>query len=221
VHTRLTLLMTAILLVGGTVFFTVAEWNNTRTIGALAGADKLLGGWFAAVQPRTAGFNAWDYGGATDETLLATIMLMFIGGGSAGTAGGLKVTTFAVLFLLIVAEVRGEDDVIAFDRRINRRLVRRAATVALLGVAAVISGTIVLSHLSDASLRDVLFETTSAFSTVGLSTGITPQLGAPAQLVLVGLMFLGRLGPITLVSALALRQRNRRYRFPEGAPLIG
>jgi potassium uptake TrkH family protein len=220
-HTRLTLLMTTVLLVGGTGFITLTEWANDGTVGALAPAEKLLAGWFHAVQPRTAGFNAWDYGAVTDETLLGTIMLMFVGGGSAGTAGGLKVTTFIVLFFVIVAEVRGEEDVVAFDRRIDHRVVRQATTVALLGVAAVVGGTMVLTELTDLPFRDVLFETTSAFATVGLSTGITPEIGEPGQLVLVALMFLGRLGPITLVSALALRERNRRYRYPEGAPLIG
>ncbi len=220
-HTRLTLLMTGVLLVGGTAFITLAEWGNPGTLGSFGPVGKLLGGWFHAVQPRTAGFNAWDYGAATDETLLGTIILMFIGGGSAGTAGGLKVTTFIVLFFVIVAEVRGDDDVIAFDRRIDHRVIRQAITVALLGVAAVIGGTMVLTELTDLPFRDVLFETTSAFATVGLSTGITPEVTGPGQLVLVALMFLGRLGPITLVSALALRERNRRYRYPEGAPLIG
>ena len=220
-HTRLTLAMTAVLLLGGAAFITLTEWTNEGTVGTLAPVERLLGGWFHAVQPRTAGFNAWDYGAVTDETLLATIMLMFVGGGSAGTAGGLKVTTFIVLFFVIVAEVRGDDDVIAFDRRIDDRVVRQATTVALLGVAAVMGGTMLLTELTDLPFRDVLFETTSAFATVGLSTGITPQVSGPGQLVLVVLMFLGRLGPITLVSALALRERNRRYRYPEGAPLIG
>ncbi|MEO6019997.1 MAG: potassium transporter TrkG [Knoellia sp.] len=220
-HTRLTLLMTGLLLLGGTAFITLAEWGNPGTIGPMGPLGKLLGGWFHAVQPRTAGFNAWDYGQVTDETLLGTILLMFVGGGSAGTAGGLKVTTFIVLFFVIVAEVRGDDDVIAFDRRIEHRVIRQAITVALLGLAAVIGGTMVLTELTDLPFRDVLFETTSAFATVGLSTGITPKIGGPGQLVLVALMFLGRLGPITLVSALALRERNRRYRYPEGAPLIG
>ncbi|GAA4407988.1 potassium transporter TrkG [Fodinibacter luteus] len=220
-HTRLTLSMTAALLGGGTAFVTLAEWGNDGTVGGLPPLAKLLAGWFHAVQPRTAGFNAWDYGQVTDETLMGTILLMFVGGGSAGTAGGLKVTTFIVLFFVIVAEVRGDRDVIAFDRRIDHRVVRQATTVALLGVAAVVGGTMLLTELTDLPLPDVMFETTSAFATVGLSTGITPQVGEPGQLVLVVLMFLGRLGPITLVSALALRQRTRRYTLPEGAPLIG
>lgn len=220
-HTRLTLLVTAVLLVGGTVFLTAAEWGNPSTLGPLSGPDKLLAGWFHAVQPRTAGFNAWDYGQVTDETLLGTIMLMFIGGGSAGTAGGLKVTTFVVLLLVILAEVRGDRDVTAFDRRIDTRVIRQATTVALIGVAAVVAGTIALEAVSDLPFGDVLFETTSAFATVGLSTGVTADVGVTGQLLLAVLMLLGRLGPITLVSALAMREHTRRYTLPEGAPLIG
>ena len=153
--------------------------------------------------------------------MLGTILLMFIGGGSAGTAGGLKVTTFILLLFVIIAEVRGEPQVTAFDRRIEPRVVRQAVTVALLGVAAVVGSTMLLTELTDFAIPDVMFEATSAFATVGLSTGLTPNMGVPGQLVLVALMFIGRLGPITLVSALALRERTRRYSLPEGAPLIG
>ena len=220
-HTRLTLAMTAVLLVVGTLFVTVSEWDNNDTIGTLDGAHKVLAGFFGAVQPRTAGFNAWDYAEVTQETKLGTILLMFVGGGSAGTAGGLKVTTFVLLFFVIVAEVRGEPQVTAFDRRIEPRVIRQALTVALLGVGAVVGSTMLLTELTDFAIPDVMFEATSAFSTVGLSTGITPNMGVPGQLVLIGLMFVGRLGPITLVSALALRERTRRYSLPEGAPLIG
>lgn len=220
-HTKLTLFMTSILLVGGTIFIGFSEWTNPGTIADASAGTKLLDSFFHAVQPRTAGFNAWDYGEATDETLLGTIMLMFVGGGSAGTAGGLKVTTFVVLFFVIVAEVRGERDVVAFDRRIDPRAIRAATTVALLGVAAVLGATMVLTEVTELPLREALFESTSAFATVGLSMNVTAGLPPTAQFVLVGLMFLGRLGPITLVSALALRDRDRRFTLPEGAPLIG
>ncbi|MBR7742853.1 TrkH family potassium uptake protein [Phycicoccus sp. BSK3Z-2] len=220
-HTRLTVLMTGILLVGGTLFVTASEWTNVDTIGTLDPAQKVLAGFFHAVQPRTAGFNAWDYSEITQETLLGTIILMFVGGGSAGTAGGLKVTTFIILFFVIVAEVRGDPQVVAFDRRIEHRVVRQALTVALLGIGIVTFATMLLTELTDFALADVLFEATSAFSTVGLSTGITPNLNDPAKIVVVVLMFVGRLGPITLVSALALRERPRRYTYPEGAPIIG
>ncbi len=220
-HTRLTLLMTIVLLVGGSIFMTASEWTNSATIGDLDAGHKVLAGYFHAAMPRTAGFNAWDYASITQETFLATILLMFVGGGSGGTAGGLKVTTFILLFFVIVAEVRGEPQVTVFDRRIDPRVIRRALTIALLGVAAVVGSTMLLTELTDIPIPQVMFEATSAFSTVGLSTGITPNLKPSAQVVIMVLMFLGRLGPITLVSALALRERTRRYSLPEGAPLIG
>ncbi len=146
---------------------------------------------------------------------------MFIGGGSAGTAGGIKVTTFALLLFAIIAEVRGDPDVEVSDRRIDHRVWRQALSVALLSVAAVVLATAVLVEMTDLDLDQVLFEVVSAFATVGLSTGITTQMPPAGQFVLIVLMFLGRLGPITLVSALALRSRRRLYHLPEGRPLIG
>ena len=220
-HLKLTLLATAALLVLGTVFITASEWNNPATLGALDTPGRLLAGFFQAVMPRTAGFNSLDYGQMEDGTLIGTMILMFIGGGSAGTAGGIKVTTFVILFFVIYAEVRGETNVDAFDRRIDDRVVRQALTVVLLSIAAVVTATLVLIELTSLSSQAVLFEVVSAFATVGLSTGITADLPGAAQVILVGLMFLGRLGPITLVSALALRERTRLYELPEGRPIIG
>ena len=220
-HTKLTVSVTALLLVLGTVFVTVSEWHNPATLGTLDTPGRLLAGFFQAVMPRTAGFNSLDYGQMHEGTLLGTNMLMFIGGGSAGTAGGIKVTTFILLFFVIVAEVRGERRVNAFDRRVDERVQRQALTVALLSLGAVVSGTLVLLQVSDFGTSDVLFESVSAFATVGLSTGITAGLPAVGQVVLILLMFLGRLGPVTLVSALALRERQRLYQLPEGRPLIG
>ncbi|THJ09234.1 TrkH family potassium uptake protein [Nocardioides sp.] len=220
-HTTMTLSATAGLLVLGTIFVTANEWSNPGTIGDLDTPGKLLAGFFQSVMPRTAGFNAIDYAQARDGTLLGTCVLMFIGGGSAGTAGGIKITTFVLLFWVIVAEVRGERDVEAHGRRIDDRAIRQALTVALLSVGAVMAATLALVHLTDHPLDLVLFEAVSAFATVGLSAGITADLSGTGQLILIGLMFLGRLGPITLVSALALRERGKLYRLPEGRPLIG
>ena len=171
--------------------------------------------------PRTAGFNSLEYGAMNSGTLLGTNVLMFIGGGSAGTAGGIKVTTFVLLFFVIIAEVRGEPTVHAFDRRIGDRVQRQPLTVALLSVGAIVSAALLLLEITDFATDRILFEVVSAFATVGLSTGITANLPGSGQLVLVFLMFLGRLGPITLVSALALRERQRLYQLPEGRPLIG
>jgi trk system potassium uptake protein len=220
-HTKMTVSVTGALLVLGTLFVTLSEWNNAGTLGGLTTPGRLLAGFFQAVMPRTAGFNSLDYGQMNEGTLLGTNVLMFIGGGSAGTAGGIKVTTFILLFFVIYAEVRGERNVDAFDRRLDDRATRQALTVALLSIGAVVAGTLVLLELTAFATHQVLFEVTSAFATVGLSTGITADLPAAGQLVLVVLMFVGRLGPITLVSALALRERQRLYHLPEGRPLIG
>lgn len=220
-HATMTVGATIVLLVVGTVLVTAGEWDNPGTLGSLDAPGRLLAGFFHSVMPRTAGFNAIDYGQVEDSTLLVTCLLMFIGGGSAGTAGGIKVTTFLLLFWVIRAEVRGERDVTAHGRRIGERAVRQALTVALLAVGTISTATVILSVLTDLSLDAIFFEVVSAFATVGLSTGITGSLPGSAQLVLVALMFLGRLGPITLVSALALRDRDNLYRLPEGRPLIG
>ncbi|WP_203335548.1 TrkH family potassium uptake protein [Nocardioides limicola] len=221
IHTKLTLSMTVVLLVGGTVFMAASEWRNQATLGGLDTPYKLMASFFHSVMPRTAGFNSLDVGAMNEGTWLGTIVLMFIGGGSAGTAGGIKVTTFVILLFVIIAEVRGQQQVNAFDRRIGERVQRQALTVALLSVAAVVAASLALLEMTDHTFGRVLFEATSAFATVGLSTGITDDLPAAGHLLLVGLMFLGRLGPITLVSALALRERQIRHTLPEERPIIG
>lgn len=218
-HTRLTLGTSAALLLGGFVVLTALEWDGV--LGGLGTGDRLLNGLFAAVVPRTAGFNSIDYGDVSPSTLLVTDVLMFIGGGPAGTAGGIKVTTFILLAYVMLAEVRGDADVNAAGRRVPRQAQRQALTVALAGVALVFSGTLALLQVSGLDLDVVLFEAVSAFGTVGLSTGITAALPPAGQGVLIVLMFLGRLGPITLASALALRERPALYRLPEERPVVG
>ncbi len=221
VHSKITVLVTGILLVLSTAFVTATEWSNPRTLGPLTEPSRLLAGFFQAVALRTAGFNSIDISQMKESTWLGMDVFMFIGGGSAGTAGGIKVTTFALLFFVIWSEVRGEAATTVFERRMDGRAQRQALTVALLSVAAVVSATITLAELTDLSTDQVLFESVSAFATVGLTTGITPLLSTPGHLLLVGLMFVGRLGPVTLVSALALRESRRRYEHPEGRPIVG
>ncbi|WP_249419701.1 TrkH family potassium uptake protein [Rhabdothermincola salaria] len=220
-HTKLTVGTTLLLLVVGTVLLSATEWTNPATLGALDGPDKVLAGWFQAVMPRTAGFNSLDYGAMRESSWLVTDALMLIGGGSASTAGGVKVTTFALLGFVIWSEVRGDPDVNAFGRRIPDTAQRQAVALVLLAVGAVITATFALVVLADVTIGPALFEALSAFSTVGLSTGITGELGTPAQMVLVVLMFLGRVGPITLFAALVLRERGRLYRLPQERPIIG
>ncbi|RLV55114.1 TrkH family potassium uptake protein [Aeromicrobium phragmitis] len=220
-NTRLVLFGTGVLLLGGTVFITLVEWRNPQTLGAMAWHDKLLVGFFHSVQTRTAGFNSVDIGAMDSATWLGMNVLMFIGGGPAGTAGGIKVTTFAVLLFIIVTEIRGETAVNVFGKRLSRSVHRQAIAVSLTAVALVVGSTMVLMLVTEFTLDEVLFEVVSAFATVGLSTGITADLPPVGQLVLVPLMFIGRLGPITFASALALRERRRAYELPKERPIIG
>ncbi|MEV8266000.1 potassium transporter TrkG [Microbacterium sp. NPDC076911] len=220
-NTNLVLSATLVLLAAGTVYITAIEWNNPSTLGGLDPWARVLAGFFHSVQTRTAGFNSVDIGAMHDETWLGMDVLMFIGGGPAGTAGGIKVTTFAVLFFIMVTELRGEAAVNIFGKRLSRAVHRQAITVVLIAVAAVVSGTTLIMLLTGESLDHSLFETVSAFGTVGLSTGITASLSPPGQLVLVALMFLGRLGPLTLGSAIALRDRRILYELPKERPAIG
>ncbi|MEH0986370.1 TrkH family potassium uptake protein [Micromonospora sp. CPCC 205556] len=220
-HTKITLGVTAVLLVGGWVAISVAEWTNPGTLGSLGWGGKLLAGFTHAVMPRTAGFNSLDVAQMNDVTLLVNDALMFIGGGSGGTAGGIKITTFALLGFVILAEIRGEPSVHALGRRLPAGVQRQALTIALLSVALVATSTLALMALTPFSLDQVLFEATSAFATVGMSTGITAQVGTAGHVILILLMFIGRLGPITAAAALALRERTRRYELPEERPIVG
>jgi potassium uptake TrkH family protein len=220
-HTKLTVTWSAVLLVAGTAFVLLSEWRNAHTLQPLDLPGKLLASFFQSLTSRTAGFNSLDTAKLTEGTWLGTDVLMFIGGGSAGTAGGIKVTTFILLLYVIYAEVRGERGVNVFDRKIDPRAQRQALTIALLAMAAVVSSTLFMMEFTPHSLDKALFEVVSAFGTVGLSTGITGDLQTPAKILITILMFIGRLGPITLASALALRQRDRMYELPEGRPIIG
>ncbi|MFI6839014.1 TrkH family potassium uptake protein [Nonomuraea africana] len=221
VLTRLTVGITAILLVGGTLVFLATEWHNPRTLGALDDPGKVLAAFFTAVMPRTAGFNSLDIAAMYPSSWLATDLLMFIGGGSAGTAGGIKVTTFGLLAFVIWAEMRGEPEVNIGHRRLPETAQRQAISISLISVALVAVSTYVMLVLTPHTLDQVLFEVVSAFGTTGLSTGITAQTGTAGQVLLVLLMFVGRTGPLTLGSALALKDRTRRYQLPEERVIVG
>ncbi len=155
------------------------------------------------------------------ETRLLTDALMFVGAGSGSTAGGIKVTTLMILIMAARAEIRGQKDVNVLDRRIPDTTVRLAISVAMVSLGAVVIGTMALQALTDLTLDYALFEVTSALATVGLSANVTPELTQAPQLLLVALMFLGRVGPLTLASSLSLRSATRNYRLPEGRPMVG
>lgn len=220
-HARITLLATATLLVFGPLVVLVVEWTNPATLGPMGVVDKLQAAWFQGVTPRTAGFNTIDIGAQREPTLNIMTGLMFIGAGPASTSGGIKVTTFAVILFAMWAEVRGDREVTAFHRRLPGQVVRQTMTVTALAVATVFGTAVALTAISRFPLTATLFEAASAFGTVGLSTGITNSLPAAGQYLLVLVMLAGRVGPITFVVALALRQRSRAYRYPEERPIIG
>jgi Trk-type K+ transport system membrane component len=221
-HTRLMLAGTAVLITVGSALFLLLEWTNPSTLGPMPIWEKLNVGIFSGgVSPRTAGFSAVDYTQVVPETRLLTDVLMFIGAGSGSTAGGIKVTTVVILVLAAWAEIRGQPDVTVLDRRIPEATVRIAIAVTMVSMIAVLFGTMALEALTSQGLDYALFETISALATVGLSANVTPTLPVPAQLLVVLLMFLGRVGPLTLASSLTLRASVPHYRLPEGRPMIG
>jgi potassium uptake TrkH family protein len=220
-HTKLVLATTAALLIVGTIGMSLFEWQHEATMGGRSSGGKLLLGFFNGVTPRTAGFNAIDYGQAEPETLFLTDMLMFIGGASGSTAGGIKVATIAVLSLMVFAEMRGRTEVTAFRRRIPGTAQRQALSVALSAIGLVAVSTLLFMALTPHGLSASLFEVMSAFGTVGLSTGITPDLPESAKAILGALMFIGRVGPLTLGIALIMRERRPLYSYPEERPIVG
>lgn len=220
-HTKLTINVSLILLTAGTFAWAVMEWANDRTIGEMSTPDKLLHSLFASVMMRSGGFNLVEQSDMSSTTMLVTDALMFAGGGSASTAGGIKVTTIAVMFLAIVSEARGDADIRVYGRTIPQGVMRVAISVLVLGATLVMVATGLILWISGEDLDRVVFEVISAFATVGLSTNLSGELPPSGKYVLSGLMFAGRVGTVTLAAALALRQRRQLFRYPEERPIVG
>ena len=220
-HTKLTLVTTTILLIVGAVAWGAFEWANNASIGTMSVADKFFHALFASTMMRSGGFSLTDPSDSTPLTLLATDALMFVGGGSASTAGGIKVVTLAVLFLAVVAEARGDRQLMVGGRTIPDGTIRLAISVTSLGATLVLAATALIMLVSDASLDRILFEVISAFATCGLSVGLSEELNPFGKYVLSVLMLAGRIGPIGLAAALALKQRNVLYTLPEERPIVG
>lgn len=219
---RLTAIGTLSLIIAGTVLVALAEWNGAlRSVGTNPFL-KFVNAFFAGVSPRTAGFNALDYADFHPSTLLGTDILMVIGGGTGGTAGGVKVTTAAVLTAAVLAEIRGLRSTSLGARTVPTQTIRQALAVLTLSVLLVTGAVTALLFLAPQFSTDqIAFEVCSAFATVGLSTGITADLPITAQVVIMCLMFAGRVGPLVLATAFASRQKPRYYDYPEERPSIG
>jgi len=220
-HTKLTLTTYLALTLASTIAIATFEWNNPLTYGSLPTSGKIMTALVNGVNARSSGLSTIPPEHMHEATWFLQDALMFVGGGSASTAGGIKVTTFAVLLLAILAEARGDQDIEAFGRRITPSTVRLSVAVAFIGSSIIGLATLLLLQMTNLSLDRILFEVISAFATVGLSTGITPSLPDGAKYVIVALMFVGRVGTMTAASALALRERRRVIRMPEASTMIG
>lgn len=222
-HTKVVLSATFILIAGASILIFIFEYGNNKTLGPLSPTGKILGALFHSVSPRTAGSNTLSVADLTHPTLFLTILLMFIGGGSGSTAGGIKISTFAVLIATALTQLKGRESVVLFKRRIAVETILKALTVAMSGLMVVVIVTFLLS-ITEKGHNDFimyLFEATSAFGTVGLSMGLTPELSPIGRIIIIITMFIGRLGPLTLGFAITKRAKKEAYLHPKGNIMIG
>ncbi|GAB6856601.1 TrkH family potassium uptake protein [Microbacterium xylanilyticum] len=220
-HAKLTVITTIVLFVIGAGVFLLLEFDNPKTFGSMDAADTTFQAFFLSAMTRSGGFNVVDMGDLNGSSMLAASMLMFVGGGSASTAGGIKVTTLAVLALAVVSEAKGRPSVQAFGRRIPSDVQRVALSVVAWGSTIVAVSTIAISQITKFPVDEVLFDVVSAFGTVGLSTGVTGNLPDPATYILAATIFMGRVGTVTLAAAVAATNRTQLYALPVERPIVG
>lgn len=223
-HTKLVLMLSGILLALGFLFVLILEYNNPNTLGDLSFNGKILASVFQSVVPRTAGFNSVDMASLTNGSIFIIMLLMFIGGSPSSTAGGVKTTTIGVIVLSIISVVKGETEVQIFKKRIANETIFRALAVAGIGFVIVTLVVLILSITESAqSFITIVFEAISAFATVGLSRGLTPELSTVGRLVITVTMFIGRLGPLTMAFAFANKRdkKKAKIRYSEGKIMVG
>jgi len=224
-HSKLVLVITAILLIGGSVMFFVLEYNNPGTMGNLSLSGKIQAAVFQSVNPRTAGFNSIPLENIRMSTGAFTVFLMFVGGSPSSTAGGIKTTTFGVLVVSFYNLVRGKRDFEVFERRIMPETTIRAACILMVSLMLVIFVSFILAITEESSgydYLDIIYETVSAFATVGLTRGMTPNLSSVGKFVLSLVMLIGRVGPMTVAYAFLKQNKNiGNYTYPEGKVIIG
>jgi trk system potassium uptake protein TrkH len=220
-HSRVVLITSAVLVVVGVASVAFFEWTNPHTLGGQSLNAKAAISLFQGVTPRTAGFSTVSYPEMREPTLLVQVVLMFIGTAPTSTGGGIKVTTLALVALIVLAQIRGQENITLFWRTLPRALVARALSILTLATLLVLTSTLALMISDGLDLLPALFEVTSAFGTVGLSLDITPRLSTFGKLLISLIMFLGRVGPTTFIVALAARQSPPRYKYPEEEIAIG
>lgn len=221
-HTKLVLITTSLLLCAGFVLTLLFEWHNPQTLGTMPVQDKVLAAAFQSVTLRTAGFNTIDQAALTGPSQAVACLLMMIGGSPGSTAGGIKTVTAAVLVLSAISALRGRTTVSAFGRTIVSRSIMNAVTMMIVGGTLSLTGACVISYVESAPFGACLFEAVSAFATVGLSMGLTPTLSAVSRLILILLMYLGRVGVLTLGVAVLMRHREPpKMQYPDGDVMVG
>lgn len=221
-HTKLVLIITGALIVGGALFFYIAEYSNPGTMKDMAPGQRVLASLFQSVTPRTAGFNTIDENSMRESSKIVTMLLMFVGGSPGSTAGGIKTVTAGLMVLNMLCVMRGKHCMSAFGRSIPREQALQAASITMFGILVIIVSTMIMSFIESFSFLRLSFETISAFGTVGLTTGITPQLHPVSQFLLIILMYLGRVGVLTLSIAVMMDQHHvAKIKYPENKVFVG
>lgn len=220
-HSKLVLSITGALLLVGMIVFFLIEYNNPLTLKSLSMGEKLIASFFQSVVPRTAGFYSVNLSGLYDTTVFLTIILMFIGASPGSTGGGVKTTTFGVLILTTIGVIKGEKDIVAFKKRIGYDVINRSLAIATVGMILTIVVSFILTVTEPANFLDVLFETTSAFATVGSSRGLTPNLTNFGKITITLTMYAGRVGPLTMAYVFSRKSRHGNFRYSEGNIMVG
>ena len=222
-HTKIVLIMSFSLIVFGAVFFIIQEYGNPETMGSLTFFEKINAAVFQSVTCRTAGFNTLPINELSEVSKITSILLMFIGAAPGSTGGGIKVTTFGIIMIAIASNIKGNNDTIILRRKVSQEVINKAISIASLSIVLIFMMTIIIIDVEKIDFVNVLYEVTSAFGTVGLSTGITPSLHNISKLLLVVTMFLGRVGPLTFAIAVAMKENktSRNSVYPEGKIMVG
>lgn len=220
-HSKVVISMTLFLIVSGSILYLIFEYHNPDTIGNYTLGEKLLAAIFQSVTTRTAGFATISQAGLSAPSVILSVILMFIGGSSAGTAGGVKTGTIAVILITVLATVRGQADITCFHRRISTKTVRKAVAVVLISFIASIAALMGMFLLEQGNPADIIFEVYSALGTAGLTRDYTPLLALPGKIIIIICMFLGRIGPISMVLAFTMRDKQSAVRLPEESITVG
>ena len=220
-HSKLVLTITTILVLVGMIIFFLIEYNNPYTLANLSAGEKVLSSFFQSVVTRTAGFYSVDLVGMRDTSAFLMILLMFIGGSPGSVAGGIKTTTFGAIALTTISIIKGEKDVVAFKKRISNEVINRSLAIVIVGLTLIVLVSFILTVTEEAMFLELLFETTSAFATVGLTRGITPELSNVGKIIITLTMYAGRVGPLTMAFAFAQKSKHSKLRYADGNIIVG